>query len=99
MSSNNLYKNKTTLELSSSWFIDTSNINNELYLDVFFSIINELKKKHNYQYLIIENISHTFLIFQNIFSLYKAEYWFTSSYYLYNFVFPTIKSNKMFICF
>lgn len=95
-----LYSNKTTLELSSTWFQESNkNINTELYFNVFLTIINKLKQQFNYQYIIIEHISHTHILLKKVFEFYKSDYSYVSSYYMYNYIHPTIKYDEIFLCF
>lgn len=94
------YKQNTTIELSSSWFNMISNdYDVSLFFDVFLHILNDIKSKYNYTYIIIENVSHTQYLFKMIYSFYRQEYSFTSSYYLYNYIHTTLDSKNTFLLF
>lgn len=94
------YKQNTTIELSSSWFNMISNdYDVSLFFDVFLHILNDIKSKYKYTYIIIENVSHTQYLFKMIYSFYRHEYSFTSSYYLYNYIHTTLDSKNTFLLF
>ena len=94
------YKQNTTLEFISAWFnIQSNDYDVNLFFDVFLSITKEIRLKYQYTYIIIENVSHIQYLFKDVFALYRPEYSYTSSYYLYNYIHPTIQSKDTFLLF
>lgn len=94
------YKKQTTIEFISSWFdMKTNNYNTTLFFDVFLNILHDIRNQYHFSYIIIENMSYTQYIFKSIYSNYRHEYNYTSSYYLYNYIHPTISSKNIFMIF
>jgi hypothetical protein len=94
------YKQNTTLEFISAWFNFQSNdYDINLFFDVFLDITKKIRMKYQYTYIIIENVSHIQYLFKHIYGLYRPEYSYTSSYYLYNYIHPTVQSKDTFLLF
>jgi hypothetical protein len=68
-----------------------------LFINNFYNCIDYLKKRENVKYILFEKLSHNNIIFNNLKYEYKFEYKIPYSYYLYNYVERTKKSENTFI--
>ena len=79
-----------------------SSLNNcldqKIFIDGFYKCINTLIEKHNFTYLYIDNLSYNNLLINHISN--KIKFVETNTYYyiLYNYIYETYNSNKVFIC-
>lgn len=69
----------------------------KLFVNNFYNCIEYLKKHDNIKYLLLENISHTNIIYNQIYSEYKYLYKMIYSYYFYNYIELPKESKNTFI--
>lgn len=93
-----IYKNYKTLEFVSCYINNEEEKNLSLFFDVFTHIVNTIKERNTYQYILMDNISHVPYFSKLLSDKYRKEYTYISSLYLYNYAHKTINYKKLFIC-
>ena len=64
--------------------------------DVFINIVCMIREKYKMSFLVLDILSHNFIIKEHLLYDYKVES--TSSYYLYNYICKTYDPSQLFIC-
>ena len=73
-------------------------INNNVFINGFYDCLNILVQKYNFTYLYIDNLSYNYLLISNISNKIKVIETNTYYYILYNYIYDTYQSNKVFNC-
>ena len=93
-----IYKNHKTVEFVSCYIHSEEEKHLTLFFDVFYHIVNTIKERNQYNYILIDNIAHIPHFSNWISKQYRKEYSFISSLYLYNYAHKTINYKELFIC-
>ena len=86
---------KPIYELISSYNIENIDIN--VYNDIFIQTIFLLIKDRNIGYITIENLSSNNILINHLRERNREIYKYTNSFYLYNYILNTTKSNSIFM--
>tara|TARA_Y100000780_G_C13692883_1_gene420262 strand:+ start:2975 stop:4045 length:1071 start_codon:yes stop_codon:yes gene_type:complete len=89
------YDMKPIYELISSYNIKNIDIN--VYNDIFIQTIFLLIKDRNIGYITIENLSSNNILINHLRERNREIYKYTNSFYLYNYILNTTKSNSIFM--
>ena len=77
--------------------VKSKHITNELFIHAFKVSVSSIVKKYKFSYLTVENISNNDILIQNLSSKSIPEIVSPTAYFLYNFAYQTIPSNKILI--
>lgn len=77
--------------------VKSGDIKNELFVHAFKVSVATIVKKHKFSYLSVENTSNNDILVNNLCSKSIPEIISPTAYFLYNFAYQTVSSNKMLI--